>query len=225
MPSDKEEYHADRVNALRLIADSVAQQRQEANRAVITHPITIAAVLAMCAVLAHYLDDLATIVTTTAGCLMAGMAGVGYLTHGYLELAEKTGRWSFLRNSTDTTNTDKEEEDTLIVTKYGDDVIGVLVLRLVPLPISKNNKKSNTKFKAVIRAWTVKQRYRHKTFGTALLEEAVTSCQKNGWQGPEFTPDHANSTRILPRMFHANMDRMEAKARWLLDRLNAGAKI
>lgn len=123
---DNDEHETDRINALRLIADSVAQQRQEASRAIIIHPITIAAVLALCAVLSHHINDLATIVTTTAGCLMAGMAGVGYLTYGYLELAEKTGTWSFLRPDA---NSDKE--DVLIVTKYSDDIIGALVFEIV----------------------------------------------------------------------------------------------
>ncbi|RAO66588.1 uncharacterized protein BHQ10_002600 [Talaromyces amestolkiae] len=206
---DNDEHQTDRINALRLIADSVAQQRQEASRAIITHPVTIAIVLALCAVISHYINDLATIVTTTAGCLMAGMAGVGYLTYGYLDLAEKTGTWSFLRPDA---NSDKE--DILIVTKYGDDIIAALVLRLLPL----SETKKNPKLKAVIRAWTVKQRYRNKTFGTALLEEAVALCKKNGWKGPEFSPDHANSKRILPGMFHKNLDRKEAKARKLLER-------
>lgn len=207
---ENEEHRTDRINALRLIADSVAQQRQEASRAIITHPITIALVLALCAVIAHYTDDLATIVTTTAGCLMAGMAGVGYLTYGYLDLAEKTGTWSFLRPHASSDN-----EDVLIVTKYGDDIIGAIVLRL--LPLSENKK--NPKVKAVIRAWTVKQRYRNKTFGTALLEEAIGLCMKNGWKGPEFSPDHANSKRVLPPLFHKDLDRKEAKARRLLENL------
>lgn len=206
---ENDEHQTDRINALRLIADSVAQQRQEASRAIITHPVTIAVVLALCAVFSHYIDDLATIVTTTAGCLMAGMAGVGYLTYGYLDLAEKTGTWSFLRP-----NTNSDTEDILIVTKYGEDIIGALVLRLLPL----SETKKNPKVKAVIRAWTVKQRYRNKTFGTALLEEAVALCKKNGWKGPEFAPDHANSKRILPGVFHKNLDRREAKARKLLER-------
>lgn len=206
---DNDEHQTDRVNALRLIADSVAQQRQEASRAIITHPITIAVVLALCAVFSHYINDLATIVTTTAGCLMAGMAGVGYLTYKYLDLAEKTGTWSFLRP-----DADSDKEDILIVTKYGDDIIGALVLRLLPI----SEIKKSLKVKAVIRAWTVKQRYRNKTFGTALLEEAIALCKKNGWKGPEFSPDHANSKRVLPAMFHKNMDRKEAKARRFLER-------
>ncbi|EED20892.1 GNAT family acetyltransferase, putative [Talaromyces stipitatus ATCC 10500] len=203
---NNEDHHIDRVNALRLIADSVAQQRQEASRAIITHPITIATVLALCAVFSHYIGDLATIVITTAGCLMAGMSGVGYLTYGYLELAERTGTWSFLRADE---NTDKE--DILIVTKYGDDIIGALVLRLV---VVGGNKKS-PKFKA---------RYRNKTFGTALLEEAIALGRKNGWEGPEFAPDHANSKRILPGIFHKNLDRREARAKNLLEKLKAESK-
>lgn len=91
--------------------------------------------MALCAVCSYFLDDLATIVTTTAGILMAAMAGVGYLTHGYLDLAERTGTWSFLR-----TGANADEEDILIVTKYDDEIIGALVLRLVPLSDKKNAK-------------------------------------------------------------------------------------
>lgn len=209
---DNEAHHTDRVKALRLIADSVAQQRQEASKAIITHPISVAVALAICAVLAHYIKDLAVIVTTAAGFLMAAMAGVGYATHGYVELAEKTGTWLFLRPEAGS-----KQEDILIVTKYGDDIIGALVLRLLP---ATENKKSK-KLVATIRAWTVKQRYRGKTFGTSLLEEAIALCKANGWLGPEFAPDHANSTRILPAMFQKNVIRREAKAQRLLETLKA----
>lgn len=206
---DNNTHYTDRVDALRLIADSVAQQRQDASRALITNPITIAVCVAISAAFAHYLDDLATVVVTTAGCLMAGMAGVGYFTYGYLDLAEKTGTWSFLRDG-------DKEEDILLVTKYGDEVIGALVLRLI-----SHDKKKKTK-KAVIRAWTVKRRYRNKGIGASLLEEVVALCKKNGYQGPEFAPDHANSKRILPKMLQRNLDRAEKKARSLLDRVKGG---
>lgn len=209
--SENEQHYVDRVEALRLIADSVAQQRQDASRAIITNPISIAVVLVVFAVFCQYFDDLVTAVTTTAGCLMAGMAGVGYLTYGYLDLAEKTGTWSFL-------GTDKEE-DILLVTKYGDEIVGALVLRLVPV----SEEEKPTKMKAVIRAWTIKQRYRNKGLGSALLEDAVALCRKSGWEGPEFAPNHANSTRILPKIFQKNLDRVEMKAQSLLGSVKAEA--
>lgn len=217
--ADNDEHHTDRVEALRLIADSVAQQRQNLSRAIITNPIAIVIALAVCAIAIQYNDDLATAVITTAGFLMAGMAGVGYFTYEYLDLAEKTGTWSYLRG-------DDNKEDILLVTKYNDAIIGALVLRLSPVSGTDEDKQNNdknksTKLKAIIRAWTVSRRYRKMEIGTDLLQEAITLCKKNGWEGPEFAPEHANSKRVLPRMFHKNMDRMEAKAQKLLERLKA----
>lgn len=214
--ADNEEQRDDRVAALRLIADSVAQQRQEASRAVITHPIVVAVAMVAVAVIYQTLykdvSDAATVVITATGLLMAGMAGVGYLTHGYLDVAETTGTWAFLQPDS---ASQKNNEDTLLVTKYGDDIIGALVLRWCP-PASKKKAKTAA-HPAVIRAWTVRQRYRHKGVGTALLEEAITLCQNNGWGGPEFADDHANSKRLLPKLFHRGMDKREARARIYLE--------
>lgn len=216
--ADNEEHYSDRVDALRLIADSVAQQRQEASRAVITHPVVVAVAMAVVAGIYQSVyrefSDVATVVTTAAGLLMAGMAGVGYLTYGYLDLAEKTGTWSFLRAD------NARDEDILLVTKYGEAVIGVVVLRLCsPADSRPRTTRSKTAAnKAIIRAWTVRRRYRHKGVGAALLEEAITLCRNNHWEGPEFADDHANSKRVLPKFFQRDMDKREARARiWLED--------
>jgi GNAT superfamily N-acetyltransferase len=218
--ADNDKHHTDRVDALRLIADSVAQQRQDASRAIITHPAAVAAAMGVVAVIFQLIykqpSDLATVVMTSAGILMAAMAGVGYLTYGYLDLAEKTGTWSFLRP-----DSNSNKEDILLVTKYGQDIIGALVLRLLPAERTKTRSKSAASNKAAIRAWTVRRRYRHRGVGTALLEEAVILCKNNDWEGPEFDENHANSRRILPKFFQRGVEQREARARILLEDLKA----
>lgn len=230
----------DRIDALRLVADSVAQQRQEASRAVISHPAVLAITTAVLAVvfgtLYHDRSDLGLVLTTMAGCVMAGLAGVGYATSGYVELAERTGTWAWLYKKKE-----REDEAIILVTKYGDEIIGTVVLRLTTTTTtttateqnpeeSSQEKKSNSKSKAkakdptgpgltaVIRAWTVKRRYRTKGIGTGLLEEAVTLCRKNSWEGPVFDEHHANSVRLLPAMFLGDLfERREMRARRALE--------
>lgn len=228
----------DRIDALRLVADSVAQQRQEASRAVISHPAVLALTTAVLAIvfgaLYHDRSDLGLVLTTMAGCVMAGLAGVGYATSGYLELAERTGTWAWLygreREKSGAMKEREKEEDIILVTKYGDEIIGTVVLRLLTSEqnseSSKSKKsKSNAKskdpgpgFTAVIRAWTVKRRYRTKGIGTGLLEEAVSFCRKNSWEGPVFDEHHANSVRLLPAMFLGDLfEKRETRARRALE--------
>ncbi|KAF7512158.1 hypothetical protein GJ744_002320 [Endocarpon pusillum] len=75
------------------------------------------------------------------------------------------------------------------------------------------------KIKAVIRAWTVRQKYRRKGVGAALLEEAVKLCRHKRWSGPVFAADHANSARVLPGLFNAGFEARERRAREMLERV------
>ncbi|KAF4282800.1 hypothetical protein CNMCM8689_007811 [Aspergillus fumigatus] len=65
----------DLIPGLRLIADSIAQQRQTAAHALIFHPFWLSAMAALIAIVykALYTDssDLPLIGTTSAGCVMA----------------------------------------------------------------------------------------------------------------------------------------------------------
>ncbi|GIK07799.1 hypothetical protein Aspvir_003468 [Aspergillus viridinutans] len=202
----------DLIPALRLIADSVAQQRQTAARALIFHPLWLSAMVALIAVAYKVLytdsSDLPLIGTTGAGCVMAGLLAVRGLTGGYIEEAERVGRWEWL-NARSSTGPEEQEQEVL-VTKFGERIIGAVVLRGVPAA-------AEDKVTGVIRAWTVERRYRRKGVGVGLLEEAVGVCQEKGWEGPVFDEEHANAKRVLPGLFNGGFERREKWARKVLE--------
>lgn len=168
---------------------------------------------------------------------MAGLIGVRWATSGYIDLAEKTGTWAWLGEGLGPRN---NEEDEVLVTTYGDEVIGTLVLRALKdgpdntrhsrtsstsstkSSSSKGNsrRKNSSRFSTgVIRAWTVKRMYRRKEIGTGLLEEAISSCRARGLNGPVFAVDHANSGKVLPDRFHGGFVKWERWARGFLERV------
>ncbi|KAI4185234.1 MAG: hypothetical protein L6R41_004249 [Letrouitia leprolyta] len=106
----------------------------------------------------------------------------------------KTGGAKRSRNNSNpsTASTTRDRNDTgieniVLVTKWGDsEIIGALVMR-----VFKRERK------AVIRAWTVKMRYRGNGVGRVLLEEAVRAsvqrgCVAVGGKGVEFEGAHAS---------------------------------
>jgi GNAT superfamily N-acetyltransferase len=199
------------IPALRLIADSVAQQRQTAARAVIFHPLFLSLMAALVAIVYKVLytsqSDLPLIGTTSAGCVMAGLLGVRGLTGGYIEEAERVGKWAWL-NSPSPEGEGQEQEQVVLVTQFGERVIGAVVLRGVT---------TDKKVTGVIRAWTVERRYRGKGVGVGLLEEAVQLCKEKGWEGPVFDEEHANAKRVLPGLFNGGFERREKWARKTLE--------
>ena len=254
---------AEKIDSLHLIADSVAQQRQTASRAIISHPVILTAIIAVLAILSQYLfdrrGDLTLVVSTVAGWVLTWMAAIGYLTSGYIERAEQTGTWAWLHegrvristpslpsrnqnhpdeesdNDNSRTNSEDQEfidseyeddQDTILVTRYGDQIIGALVLRSPPVlspsvsaSTSQGGSTNDSNKKAIIRAWTVHVRYRNKGIGTGLLEAAVSQCLLRRWPGPVFDEQHANSARLVPRWFHASFEKGEKRARALLEKV------
>jgi ribosomal protein S18 acetylase RimI-like enzyme len=210
----------DRLDALKLIADSVAQQRQAASRALIFHPITIVLWAIMLGVTSRLQykqsDDVGIWLTTVMGLTMAMLVAVRGATGGYLSEAEAI-KWEFLEN-------EDGEEDQLIGAKFGAEIIGALALRLErPGGAKKKSKTGGYKGgKGVIRAWTTKLRYRHKGIGTELLEEALRITREKCGRDSEvgFAADHANSKRILPSVFNSNFRRGEEKAIRFLEQVD-----
>lgn len=184
----------DRVEALRLIADSVAQQRQIASYAVITHPTSLATILCLLAILAKYFD-FPVFLTTTTGIIMAFLLAVRVASGPYLIHAENINwNWlvegSSLAGNNDSNKKYKGEELIVLVTKWGEDIIGALAMRL-----SKRDRR------AYIKAWTVKLRFRGKEIGRALLEEAVKiAVSEKGCRGIEFEEEHASQYHLSPRL-------------------------
>lgn len=156
-------------------------------------------------------EDLGKAATTIVGLTMIMLALVRMLGAGYLAAAESLN-WDFLRKGRDESDT---EEDLLIGSIYGTDMIGALVLRIEG---SKKRGgggrvKSGTG-KGVIRAWTTRYRYRNKGVGTGLLEEAVRISREKAGRDVEvgFAVDHANSLMILPEFFNGHFRRAQRKA-------------
>ncbi|KAK4494291.1 hypothetical protein PRZ48_014589 [Zasmidium cellare] len=190
----------DRLDGLNLVADSVAQQRNAANRALIFHPLNMAVWVGVVALVWRYLlgrgyDWIACGLVTVA-LAMVSMLGMRYLTESYLGVAEKI-------------NWDWAGDVDVIITKFGKEVIGACIIEWVSGDSKRRSKKA---WRGYIKGWTVILRYRHKGVGKALLEDAVTEAKKKGAESLEFADDHANSTRILPRMYNGAMDRNERKS-------------
>ncbi|KAJ8118380.1 hypothetical protein OPT61_g637 [Boeremia exigua] len=192
----------DRIDGLNLIADSVAQQRQVASKMMIFHPINLAALGLVLAVVAQYMlrmhGDYFVFGTTAGGIAMAFLILVRWLTGGYIGLAEEIGsEWL--------------GDDRVIVAKWGEDVIGALVLGWADGDAAKKRGRRR-RGKAIVRGWTVKLKYRGKGVGEGLLEEAVKVAGEKGADGILFAGDHANSKRILPTIYNGFLDQQEAKA-------------
>ncbi|KAL2075955.1 hypothetical protein VTL71DRAFT_898 [Oculimacula yallundae] len=221
----------DQIAALKLVADSIAQQRQFAARAIIFHPLTLSAYILLLGLISQFLyktrGDLGILFTTGAGVTMACLVAVRGATGGYLALAEGLN-WDFVRN-------EEGEEDCIVGSRYGEELIGALVLRLERgSGVGGNGGGANGKRRVkggksggngVVRAWTVRNRYRGKGVGTELLEEAVRiTREKLGRDaGVGFAAEHANSKMILPGIFNGGFKRREGKAGRMLANVVDGA--
>ncbi|KAG9243942.1 acetyltransferase [Calycina marina] len=224
---------SDKTAALNLIADSIAQQGQLAARALLLHPLTLAAYVTVLALTSQSLytspRDLGKLLTTCVGLTMALLIGVRGLSAGYITHAESI-TWAYLQPPSPSPQ--PRDSDILIGSKYGDVIIGALILRLEPpRPSSPSNSKrkaggKNLKMgggggKGVVRAWTTKIRYRGTGIGTALLEEAVRvtkrECGRESVVG--FAAEHANSEMVLWEIFNAGFRRRERRAAGALERV------
>ncbi|CAK3926631.1 hypothetical protein CB0940_07011 [Lecanosticta acicola] len=197
----------ERVDALKLVADSVAQQKNAANRALLFHPLNLGTLISIMAVVVRVmLDrryDLLAAGMTCLGITMIGFVGCRYLTGPYLAAAERIN-WEW------TGDVD------VLMTRFGDEVIGTVLLAWESGDSKRKGKKA---WRGVIKGWTVKLRYRHKGVGTGLLEEAVKEAKKKGAESLEFDEEHANSVRILPNLYNGSFDRSERMAREKLQAL------
>jgi len=208
------ESEEDRVDGLRLVADSVAQQRQTASKMLIFHPINVAVFILVVAVAAQRMytdtDSLYLIGTTVGGMTMAFLVAVRWATGQYLALAEDIN-WEWLG------------EDKLIVVKWGEEIIGSLVLGWADSDAAKKPRGGRRRRgKAVVRAWTVRVKYRGKGVGEGLLEEAVKVAGERGADGILFDRDHASEffdVRVLLRHSMLTMDRFATDSSLHLQRI------
>lgn len=221
-----------KIEALRMVADTVAQQRNLASRAIIYHPLTLGLWVAVLAGLYQQfwtgdVWDWLKILTTFLGVVMATFGGIRMLCGPYIFEAERIGTWSWLKQGRSAQEQENSgvrvlgDGDEILLTKFGNEHIGTIIFRgiqpLTPSSPSTGSKRArraqsppkNTKM--MIRAWCVGQKYRRKEIGSALLEDAIRVGMDKGWttEGIDFAMDHANSKRVLPAMFNAPLDKFE----------------
>lgn len=203
---------SEKQEALRLVADGIAQQRQTASAAIIFHPLCLAGLIAMCAGTYHQYQHAGygTVMTMLSGVVIVYLSFVRFYTSGYIQRAESFGWRDFITGP-------DGKEDTVIAAVYGQDVIGVVVLRLEGDELNRKKKggaQANEAGRGIIRAWTTKLRYRGKGVGSDLLHFAVqTTIRAFGPDASvEFDPNHPNSTHPLPDMFLRPFKRRQQKA-------------
>ena len=177
----------ERIAAMKLVADSVAQMRQTANTALIFHPLNLAVMVAIVAVVARFVynwrGDVVLAGMSSSGVIMAVMASYRFVSHDYIPAAEAIN-WEWLGDA------------DVIVTKFGDEVIGTVMMDWVTGE-KKRNKKA---WKSEIKAWTVRLRYRGKGVGSSLLEEAVKEAKKNGAENIQFAEEHASKLTLSEKV-------------------------
>ena len=179
----------DRSAALRLIADSVAQQRQLAAKELVLHPATLAVIVLIVAALAQFCDW-RPLFTAVAGLTVAGLAAIYWITIEYATLADRIN-WDWLGGYTPPSTPTGErgslkkqskcDDPVILVSKWGENVIGALVMKVV-----KRERK------AYVRAWTVDSSCRGKGIGGGLLEEGVRVAWGKGARAFEFERGHAS---------------------------------
>lgn len=203
----------EKQDALRLVADSIAQQRQTASAAIIFHPLCLAGLVTMCAGVYHQYQHAGygTVMTMLSGVVIVYLSFVRFYTSRYIDMAEKF-RWKEYITGPD------GKEDTIIAAVFGEEMIGTVVLRLKGDEANKKKKKTGAQAskdgQGIVRAWTTKLRYRGKGIGSDLLHFAVQTTHRAF--GPdasvEFAADHANSANPLPDMFLRTFKKRQARA-------------
>ncbi|OAA52192.1 acetyltransferase, GNAT family [Beauveria brongniartii RCEF 3172] len=218
-------------DALRLVADTIAQQRQVASTAIIFHPATLGPFVAVLAGLVYRSgSDWVGAVILASGVIVAYLAAVQYYTYGYLQRAERFNWKSFIAPPSPASD-EPAQQDTVLYARYGDHVIAALVLRLRveanKMPSStmasqqqqqqQQQQQRGTGSSAQIRAWATRLRYRHTGVGGDMLREAVALARSS--LGPaaaiEFSDSHAHAVDTT-KHFTAPFARREKSARQAL---------
>ncbi|KAI0541223.1 hypothetical protein GGR58DRAFT_37081 [Xylaria digitata] len=229
------EAQSEKEDALRLIADSIAQQRQTSASYLIFHPFLLPPLVAALAGAYQYAwgyrRDIGTSLLMICGVIMTYLLGIRYFTGGYIQAAEEL-RWSWL-SPTSSPNPSPSEQDLILGVRFGEQLIGVLVLRLEPSPSSAhtsgsgNRRRSRSSLlrggRGVIRAWTVKLKYRGQGVARDLLHEAVRLTRERCGRDAEvgFAAEHANSQMVLPEPFNTPFRRSERRAAKSLEKVLA----
>ena len=122
---------------------------------------------------------------------VAALAAIYWITTDYASLAERIN-WDWLGGYTPPSTPTGErgtalkkqskcDDPVVLVSKWGEEVIGALVMKVV-----KRERK------AYVRAWTVDSKYRGNGIGGGLLEEGVRIAWGKGARAFEFAKAHAS---------------------------------
>ncbi|KAM3481800.1 hypothetical protein MY8738_004296 [Beauveria namnaoensis] len=210
----------EKCNALRLVADTIAQQRQVASTTIIFHPATSGPFIAVLAGLVYRRSgsDWVGAVILASGVIVAYLAAIQYYTYDYLQRAERFNWKSFITPPSSASEP-AQQQDTVMYARYGDHVIATLVLRLVEAktPSKMASQQRGTGSSAQVRAWATRLRYRNTGVGGDMLREAVAFARSS--LGPaaaiEFSDSHAHALDTT-RHFTAPFARREKRARQAL---------
>ncbi|KAK2594275.1 hypothetical protein QQS21_008054 [Conoideocrella luteorostrata] len=201
----------ERQDAMRLVTDSIAQQRQIASFSVIIHPACLAGLVAGCASIyrLNAKRDFGTALTMICGLILAYLAAVRLLTANYIRLAESLKWKEWIANP-------GGSDDYILAARFGDEIIATLVLRIVaPAGSNKKTRLSSVQGgSGIIRAWTTKRKYRNKGIGGDMLRLAILTTRSKCSDSAQvaFDPDHANSARPLHEMFNRPFIKRDTKA-------------
>lgn len=262
-------YHAstddDRNEALRLIADSVVQQRLLAVRSIFFHPAVLTLTLLFLTLLVRsaYRNPVANgPFVSVVGTIFvaAALIAIHRATRRYMALANTVRNPTWFKeglyqrnnhgNGDGSAGGSKNQnhnhrrnslmpEDEILLTKYCDEIVGVLVLRTARTNAltsgapsangmralrhrhSNSNSASSGRLTGVIRAWAVNPTHRYRGIGIGLLESAVSICRTRRLDGPIFADEslhsaHVPGLRMLPWPFNGNFQKMEDWAVGLL---------
>ncbi|TKX19779.1 acetyltransferase-like protein 19 [Elsinoe australis] len=209
----------DQIPALKLIADSIAQQSSTASKVLIYHPLNLAIFTAICAVIGRWIynlkgQNLAIAFTTLAGVTVAGLSAVKWVTHGYTEFAEGVGMGLLDGREVWVSKFGEEVIGAAVVgwDEEGKDVLGERTKREGSGRRGSGSGKRRKGRRAEIVAWTVRLKYRGKGVGESLLEAVVDDVKSRGAE-VGFAEGHVNSKRILWDMYNREFDKKEHRAR------------
>ncbi|KPM36557.1 hypothetical protein AK830_g10016 [Neonectria ditissima] len=190
----------DKTDALNLVADSIAQERQVASRALVFNPLCVSVLVGVVSVVHFGTEsirrDVTSMLTTYSGLVLAYLLAIRYATSAYIRIAEETDWPGWLYGP------DSGPADNVVLgARYGTEIIAAVVLQLHR---GSARGKAKVNGKATIRAWTTSLRYRRRGLGGDMLREAIKTAKQTLGRNcvVEFAADHANSAMPLPPMLN-----------------------
>ncbi|KAG5918438.1 hypothetical protein E4U61_001769 [Claviceps capensis] len=219
---------SDRTEGLQLVADSVCEMESRATKAVILHPLSLAALAFSWTTIYRfvYMRDMregnaSRALMLASGLTMLYLAAIRFLSSRYATLADQMNQ-DWLRADTRAGGHD----EIILGARSGSLLVGALIMRLEPNKRSRSSTSSPSKRKnrsrsaslkggkGIIRAWAIAPSHRGQGIGKELLNAAVRytkeKCGKDAQVG--FAQEHAHSVMVLPDVFNATFRRNEARA-------------